>query len=219
MNWFDIALITLILVMMTFGSKKGLVRELMGFFALALGVIVTVKNVDFIAFEVARHIDASPLVIAVISFIILLSVLYGLFRLAGFVFYKVGDIQKLGKRDKVGGAVVGAVKGWVTLGLVLFLVALLPMPSAYYRALDNSILSQPMMRTIPLIFESTSPLHPNSGEFVSEIENSINMTEQILTTTHKTKYADPARKYAQREKIDIALTNLDKYLGAAGEQL
>jgi uncharacterized membrane protein required for colicin V production len=215
MNWFDIALVTILLVTMIAGSKKGLIREMMGFFALVLGVVVTINNIDFIAIEIARHINASPLVIAVISFVVLLVVLYGLFRLAGYVFYKVGEIHKRGKQDKVGGAVMGAIKGWVLLGLTLFLITVLPMPEAYYRAVDSSILTQPMMRTLPLIFDGTAPLHPRSGSFVEKIEESINQTDQTLISHHKHSFADPARKYAQREKIDLALDNLDRYFGAA----
>lgn len=213
MNWFDIALVTVLLITMVVGSKKGLIRELMGFFALALGVIVTVNNIDFLAIEIARQIDASPMIIAVVSFTVLLAVLYGVFRLAGFVFYKVGEIQKLGKRDKVGGAVMGAVKGWVLIGLVLFLVTLLPMPQAYYRAVDDSILTQPMMRTLPLIFDGTGALHPRSGSFVEKIEESINETDRTLASHHKKSYSDPAQKYAKRERIDQALDNLDRYFG------
>jgi membrane protein required for colicin V production len=213
MNWFDIALVTLLLVTMVIGSKKGLIRELMGFFALALGVIVTVSNIDFLALEIARHIDASPMIISVVSFTVLLAVLYGVFRLAGFAFYKVGEIHKLGKRDKVGGAVMGAVKGWILIGLLLFLVTILPMPQAYYRAVDDSILTEPMMRTLPLIFDGTGPLHPRSGSFVNKIEESINQTDQTLASHHKKSYSDPALKYAQRERIDQALDNLDRYFG------
>jgi uncharacterized membrane protein required for colicin V production len=215
MNWFDIALVTVLLITMAVGSKKGLIRELMGFFALALGVIVTVNNIDFLALEIARNIDASPMIIAVVSFTVLLAVLYGVFRLAGFVFYKVGEIHKLGKRDKIGGAVMGAVKGWVLIGLLLFLVTILPMPQAYYRAVDDSILTQPMMRTLPMIFDGTGVLHPKSGSFVSKIEESINQTDQTLASNHKKSYADPALKYAQRERIDQALDNLDRYFGVS----
>jgi uncharacterized membrane protein required for colicin V production len=213
MNWFDIALITLVLITMAIGSKRGLVREMMGFFALVLGVIVTVNNIDFLALEIARHIDASPMIIAVISFIVLLAILYGVFRLAGIVFYKVGDINKLGKKDKVGGAVMGAVRGWLLLGLLLFMVTILPMPGAYYRAVDSSILTEPMMRTLPLLFDGSRPLHPRSGTFVEKIEQSIGQTEQVLTLNHKKTYADASKRIAQREKIDSALDNLDKYMG------
>ncbi len=213
MNWFDIALVTVILITMVIGSKKGLIRELMGFFALALGVIVTVNNIDLIALEIAKHIDASPMIIAIVSFAVLLAVLYGLFRLAGFVFYKVGEIQKLGKRDKVGGAVMGAVRGWTLIGLGLFLVTMLPMPEAYYRAVDDSILTQPMMRTLPLLFDGTAPLHPKSGSFIEKIEESINQTDRTLEVHHKRRYTDPARKFAQREKLDQALDYLDRYFG------
>jgi uncharacterized membrane protein required for colicin V production len=213
MNWFDIALVTLVLVTMTIGSKKGLIRELIGFFALVLGVVVTVNNIDFLALEIAKHIDASPMIIAMVSFLVLLAVLYGLFRLAGYVFYKVGEIHKLGKRDKVGGAVMGAVRGWILIGLSLFVITILPMPQAYYRAVDESILTEPMMRTLPLIFDGTAPLHPRSGSFLEKIEQSINQTDQTLAVHHKKTYSDPANKYARREMIDRALDQLDRYFG------
>jgi uncharacterized membrane protein required for colicin V production len=215
MNWFDITLVTILLITMVIGSKKGLIRELMGFFALVLGVVVTVNNIDLIALEVAKHIDASPMIIAIVSFAVLLAVLYGLFRLAGFVFYKVGEIHKLGKRDKVGGAVMGAVRGWVLIGLSLFVVTMLPMPQAYYRAVDDSILTEPMMKTLPLLFDGTAPLHPRSGSFVDKIEESINQTDRTLEVHHKKRYADPAQKFANREKIDQALNHLDRYFGGA----
>ncbi len=211
MNWFDIALVALLLVTMSIGSKKGLIRELMAFFALVLGVVVTINNVDFIALEVARHINASPIIIGTISFVVLLAVLYGVFRLAGFVFYKVGDLQKLGKRDKIGGAVMGAVRGWVVLGLVLFLVTLLPMPSAYYRAVDDSILTGPMMRTMPLLFDGTAALHPRSGSFVETIEESVSQTNLVLQMHHKATYSDPSSRLQRRDGLDMVLNNLDKY--------
>lgn len=213
MNWFDIALITLLLITMAIGSKRGLVREMMGFFALVLGVIVTVNNMDFLALEVARHINASPMIIAVVSFLVLLAVLYGVFRLAGLVFYKVGEVHKLGKKDKVGGAVLGAVRGWILLGLLLFLVTILPMPGAFYRAADSSILTQPMMRTLPLIFDGSSPLHPRSGTFIEKVEQSIGETDAVLNLNHKKAYSDASKRFAQRERIDKALNNLDRYLG------
>lgn len=214
MNWFDITLIALLLVTTTIGSRKGFIRETMGFFALALGVIVTVNNIDFLALEIAKQIDASPMVIAVISFIVLLALLYGVFRLAGYAFYKVGELQQLGKRDKVGGAIMGAVRGWVLIGFVLFLVTLLPMPGAVYSAIDSSVLTKPMMKTMPLLFEGTAPLHPASGSFVEKIEDSIGQTEDVLAMSHKETYSDPAKKYAHQERVDKALNNLDRYFGS-----
>jgi membrane protein required for colicin V production len=214
MNWFDIALVAILLITMMIGSKKGLIRELMAFFALVLGVVITTNNVDFIALEVARHINASPMVIAVISFIVMLVVLYGVFRLAGFVFYKVGDLKKSAKRDRVGGAVMGAVRGWVILGFVLFLITLLPMPGAYYRAVDESILTGPMMRTMPLLFDGTAALHPRSADFVRTIEESINETDMVLQMNHRKAFSDPGTLTQHQEVIDLALNNLDKYFKA-----
>jgi uncharacterized membrane protein required for colicin V production len=214
MNWFDIALITLLLVATVIGSKKGLIRELMAFFALLLGVVVTTNNMDFLALEIARHINASPLVIALISFVVMLAVMYGLFRLAAYAFYKVADLQNLGRKDKVGGAVVGTVRGWIVLGLTLFLLSLLPMPSGYFAAVDGAVLAKPMMKTMPLLFDGTVRLHPRSGSFVEKVNVSVSQTEQVLQQHHKKSYSNPTWRNAQRDKVDQALAVFDKYFGS-----
>ena len=179
MNWLDFVLIAALLIAVILGSKVGLVRSVMRFFALAAGIIITTNNSDIIAVEVARHIDASPMVIAIISFAILLAVLYGVFRLVVIMFYKVSQIQALGRTDKIGGGIVGAVRGWVFLGFLFFLTALLPMPDGYHRMIDSSVLSMPMMKTIPVIFEGSAPLHPSSGSFVEKVETSLYETNNV----------------------------------------
>ena len=179
MNWLDFVLIAALLIAVILGSKVGLVRSVMRFFALAGGIIITTNNSDIIAVEVARHIDASPMVIAIISFAILLAVLYGVFRLVVIMFYKVSQIQSLGRTDKIGGGLVGAVRGWVFLGFLFFLMALLPMPDSYHRMIDSSVLSVPMMKTIPVIYEGSAPLHPSSGSFVEKVEASLYETNNV----------------------------------------
>jgi uncharacterized membrane protein required for colicin V production len=178
-NWLDFVLIAGLIIALILGSKVGLVRSVMRFFALAAGIIITTNNADIIAIEVARHIDASPMIIAIISFVLLLAILYGMFRLVVIMFYKVSQLQSLGQTDKIGGGVMGAVRGWVFLGFLFFILTLTPMPEGFHRMVDNSMLSEPMMRTITFLYDGTQMLHPDSRSFVDEVENNLQETNKV----------------------------------------
>lgn len=212
MNWLDFVLIAALLIAVILGSKVGLVRSVMRFFALAAGIIITTNNSDIIAVEVARHIDASPMVIAIISFAILLAVLYGMFRLVVIMFYKVSQIQSLGRTDKVGGAIMGAVRGWLFLGFLFFLMALLPMPDGYHRMIDNSVLSMPMMRTIPVIYEGSGPLHPASGTFVEKVETSLYETNNVRFDS-KGESGNSSERRQANDDVRNQMETIEYYFG------
>ncbi len=212
MNWLDFVLIAALLIALILGTKVGLVRSTMRFFALAAGIIITTNNSDIIAVEVARHIDASPMIIAIISFAILLAVLYGMFRLVVIMFYKVSKVQDLGRTDKIGGGIMGAVRGWVFLGFVFFLVALLPMPEGFGRMVDQSVLSTPMMRTISVIYNGSKPLHPSSDDFVRQVENSLIETNKVRFDSRGDSESSFERQMAN-DQVRERMHTVRKYFG------
>jgi len=212
MNWLDFALIGGLLIALMLGSKIGLIRSTMRFFALAAGIIITTNNSDIIAIEIARHLDASPMVIAIISFAILLAVMYGVFRLVVYAFYKVSKLQSLGSTDKIGGALMGAVRGWVFFGFIFFLMTLLPMPDAYYRALDSSALPGPMMKSIPIIFNGVKTIQPESPSFVEKVENSLYDTNNMRFEAQGLEQNDFERQQSN-EKVREHVVKIRKYFG------
>jgi len=217
MNWLDFVLVAGLLIAVILGSKVGLVRSVMRFFALAAGVIITTNNSDIIAIEIARHIDASPMVIAIISFAILLAVLYGVFRLVVLMFYKVSQLQTLGRTDKIGGGIMGAVRGWVFMGFVFFLMSLLPMPDGFHRMVDDSILSEPMMKTIPILYDGTSTLHPKSTSFVGQVETSLYETNRVRFDSQGDSENSFDRRQANDEVKD-QMETIHKYFGSANHK-
>ena len=116
MNWIDFVLIALLLTALVVGAKKGLVRELSAFVIFFAAIILTITYIDSFAVWVYDKIGGSPMVSAFISFLFLLAFSYGLFKLAGYIFYKVASIKSQGKPDQVGGAIGGLVRGWAPTG-------------------------------------------------------------------------------------------------------
>lgn len=176
MNWIDGVLIALILTSVIIGSKKGLVRELSAFVIFFASLLTSITYIDKFAVWMYEHVGGSPLISAFLSFMILLTVSYAVFKLLGILFYKVASIKNQGKPDQVGGALVGFMRGWVAVGFLTFLVFLLPLPDKFYDYFGASWFGPVMAKTVPLMYESTSMVHPENPSFMKKIENTLLMT-------------------------------------------
>jgi len=173
MNWVDAILIILLLASVIVGSKKGLIRELAAFAVFFVAIIVSVNYIDTFAVWVYDQLGGSPLTSAFLSFAILLAVTYAAFKLLGLVFYKIANIKQTGRRDQMGGALIGFLRGWVAIGFLTFLTFLLPMPGFFYTAFENSFFGPTVAKTIPLMFDGTSRLHPNRPSFMDQMETTL----------------------------------------------
>jgi uncharacterized membrane protein required for colicin V production len=173
MNWIDGILIVLLLASVIVGSKKGLIRELMAFIVFFTAIIVSVNYIDDFAVFVYSKLGGSPLISALLSFVILIAVSYAVFKILGLLFYKVANIKQVGRRDQMGGALIGFLRGWVTVGFLTLLVFLIPMPNNFYVAFESSFFGPAVAKTIPLMFDGTSKLHPQTPDFMSQMEKTL----------------------------------------------
>ena len=173
MNWVDAVLILLLLVMVVIGSKKGLIRELMAFVIFFAAVIVSVNYIDHFAVWVYNQVGGSPLISAFLAFAISLAVTYAAFKLLGMLFYRVANLKQIGKKDQMGGALVGFLRGWVAIGFLTFMAFLLPLPDAFYTAFESSMFGPVVAKTVPLMYEGTSPLHPSRPSFMGQLEQAL----------------------------------------------
>jgi uncharacterized membrane protein required for colicin V production len=173
MNYIDVVLIVLLLTAVVVGSKKGLIRELMAFVIFFAAVIVSVSYIDHFAVWVYNQVGGSPLISAFLAFALLLALSYASFKLLGLLFYRVANIKQTGRKDQMGGALVGFLRGWVAVGFLTFMAFLLPMPDTFYTAFETSMFGPVMAKTIPLMYEGTSSLHPEKPSFMGQMERTL----------------------------------------------
>lgn len=173
MNWIDGVLIVLLLAAVVVGSKKGLIRELMAFIVFFVAIIVSVNYIDNLAVWVYNQVGGSPLVSAFLSFVILLALSYAAFKLVGMLFYRVANLKQSGKKDQMGGALIGFLRGWVAIGFLTFLAFLLPLPDSFYTSFEASFFGPTVAKTIPLMYEGTARIHPNNPNFMEKIERTL----------------------------------------------
>jgi uncharacterized membrane protein required for colicin V production len=208
MNWVDGILLVLLIAAVIIGSKKGLIRELAALIVLTATVIVAINYIDIIAVKVYSQLGGSPLVTAIISFIILLAFVYAAFKLLALLFYRVANLQKLGKKDQLGGALVGAVRGWIIISFLTFLVFLAPMPERFYADFEESFLGPAFAKTLPTIYNTTSPLHPSTPNFMDKVEKTL-----LITPDDDMSSADMQELSQTREDVYRVIYHLDRIFG------
>jgi membrane protein required for colicin V production len=211
MNWIDVILLILLVAAVIVGSKKGLIREVIALAILTATVIVSINYIDLIAEKIYAQLGGSPLVTAILSFIVLLAIVYAVFKVLGMLFYRVANLQKLGKKDQLGGALVGALRGWVIISFLVFLVFLAPMPDRFYLEFDESFLGPSFARTLPLLYESTATLHPNNPDFMNKVEKTLLQRSSIDMSPE-----DKMELSQSREQVYKIMFQMDKYFGANG---
>ncbi len=208
MNWVDIVLLILLVAAVIIGSKKGLIRELVALIVLASAVIVSINYIDLIAVKIYSQIGGSPLITAIISFVVLLALIYAVFKLLAILFYRVANLQKLGKKDQLGGALIGAIRGWIIISFIIFLVFLAPMPDRFYADFGNSFLGPSFAKTLPIIYDNTSALHPNNPSFMGKVENAL-----LVRPEGQISDEDLSELSKSREEVFHVIYQLDRYFG------
>jgi len=98
MNWIDVVLLVLLIAAVIVGSKKGLIRELMALAILCATVIVSVNYIDIIAEKIYAQLGGSPLITAVISFVVLLAIVYAVFKVLALLFSRLPICRNWGKK-------------------------------------------------------------------------------------------------------------------------
>jgi membrane protein required for colicin V production len=208
MNWIDIVLLVLLVAAVIIGSRKGLIREIIALVILAATVIVSINYIDIIAEKIYGQIGGSPLVTAIISFVVLLAIVYAIFKLLGIMFYRVANLQKLGKKDQLGGALVGAIRGWIIISFLIFLVFLAPMPDKFYVDFDESFLGSAFAKTLPLLYESSATLHPRNPNFMNKVERALlQQPDADMPPEERMQLSE------SREQVYKIMFQMDKFFG------
>jgi uncharacterized membrane protein required for colicin V production len=173
MNWIDGILVALLLAVVIVGSKKGLIRELSATVVFFAAIVLTVRYIDNFAVWVYEQLGGSPLVSAFLSFILLLAGAYVAFKLLGMLFYKIATVKEDKKRDQMGGALVGFVRGWVAVSFLTLVIFTLPLPDWFYTSFENSFFGPTVAKTIPMFYDVTAKLDKNGGTFMEKMESTL----------------------------------------------
>lgn len=173
MNWIDFVLMGLLLAAIIIGARRGVFSGLMGIIGLTSGVIFSINYSDQITARFLSHMRVSTVMVVFMAFIVVFVTVYVGIKLLGYFFYKFASLKPLGRVDAVGGAILGIFQGWIVLGVMLFLLIFLPLPDSFVAKLDSSFFAPGMRGVVPMIYNETTFLHPESPSLVDKLKAAL----------------------------------------------
>ncbi len=173
MNWVDFVLMGLLVAAIIIGARRGVFSGVMGIIGLTAGVIFSINYSEQITAKFLSHMKVSTVMVVFMAFIVVFVMVYVGIKLLGFFFYKFASLKPLGRVDAVGGAVLGIFQGWIVLGVMLFLMIFLPLPDSFVAKLDNSFFAPGMRGVVPMIYDETTFLHPESPSLVDKLKAAL----------------------------------------------
>ncbi|MDI6793598.1 MAG: CvpA family protein [bacterium] len=138
MHWLDIVFAAILAVNILIGLSKGIIRELFPLAGLILGILIAARSYEAGAIYLTPYLDSANWA-KLISFTIILTLIFSIITLIGYLTFKLLHLLLLGWADRAGGAVFGAIKGIFIVCLIIILLAKFPFGQSA-RWLDQSLL-------------------------------------------------------------------------------
>ncbi|MCF8720607.1 CvpA family protein [Nitrospina gracilis] len=177
MTFFDIAVLTVVLISLAYSAYRGLVRELFTLAGLVLGYVVALNFQDEMAEALLDTLD-SPTIAHVLAFFLLFTGTYLVVYFLGKVLKKyVEKSESISRMDRIWGGVVGAVKGVFIIVVALFPLQYLP---ETYADITND-----------------SMFHPQLEELVEVLGDNVDVPKEYIEKLNETDL-----KSTMRETVD-----------------
>lgn len=214
MNLIDLALLIGVIACAGWGAKRGFVRMVMITLGLCASIVVAVHYNDSFTRELAGYFHAAPLWVSMWAFILASMLLFALFRLAAKVFFRVANVQKMGKSDQFGGAFSGLIFGWVMMGYLVFLSMFLPLPYTIEERFEDTVLAMKMGSSVPFLYETTAQLHPSESSFMDKMEVTLDEALSISRKNTSSKRRAARNGASDEARVDDFLDRIERYFAS-----
>jgi len=121
MNWLDIIIIIALAGSVIYSVVKGFVKEVFFLAGVVAGLLVALRGYSYLAVYLYPTIG-NPATAKILSFLIILSVIFAIFKIIGWRTGKAFQQAGLTSLDRILGAVLGGLKGVVIVSVALLLL-------------------------------------------------------------------------------------------------
>jgi len=156
MNWLDIVIALIVTLPAFIGFRKGFLRKIVGIAGIAAGFILAVRFYDKAAGVLSSLIKESQLFINVISFLIIITLLYGISLWLGRFLSDINSGTSI--INKILGTAFGFLQGLIVASVLLYNLAFINFPSEQTR--HTSALYPFVYKIAPSMFDKIIDLFP-----------------------------------------------------------
>lgn len=148
------------------GYRKGFILEIISLLALIIGVLGSLKLLDYGKEFISSHLEIDGDVLPYLSFLLLFIIIIILLNLIGRAIKKLIDLTLLGNVDDIAGSIMGILKWGLILSVCIWGASIiqLELPD---RWTEGSLIYPYVAWFAPKLFNSMSALFP----FLKDVMN------------------------------------------------
>ncbi len=167
MNWLDLLIALIITIPTFFGFRRGFLRKFLGIAGIIVGFVLAVRFYSPVSVFFGKIFSSDLLVIQVISFLLIIGVVYGLsVWLARFMASMNSGTTLL---DKVAGTIFGFIQGVIIASVLLFNLSYINVPEQKVR--EASLLYKRVLNVAPMIFDKVISFSPELKQIYEEYKH------------------------------------------------
>jgi membrane protein required for colicin V production len=190
LNWLDILIAIIVTLPTYFGFRKGFLRKLLGIAGIILGFILAIKFYSTVSSLLSTFIKENPVFVNVLSFLIIIGVLYGIaVWLARFIANMNSGTSLV---DKILGTITGFLQGLIIASVLLYNLSLADIPSQGTR--ETSMLYSTVYKIAPAMFDKIIEYFPGLQELYQEY-----LTPKATPKQEEIKKTEPNNKPGQKK--------------------
>ncbi len=167
-NWIDVSIMIIILLNMIIGIRRGILRGIINL----IGVITAIFLAIFWFKEVGEYISLHSQLIReianILGFALIFLGIYLIARIIEMFFKKIFSLLFVSWIDGLGGALFGLTKGSLIVGILLVIIAFIPLPVFLKEQLENSFLANRFAVMTTIVYDYFKDWLPVSFQFNTE---------------------------------------------------
>ncbi len=181
MNYLDIIILSVVIFFFIKGLFRGFFQEVFGLVGIVVALILATKYMSDLAAWLDNWVSIPPAFTTLLGFLLIFFCIIFLSHLTAHLLQRIFKYSFLGWLEKIGGGVVGFLKGATIISLLILFSSKLPYIERLIPGTKESILYEPTQRFAPKIYNFIMEIIPDSKSFDTELKESFeNFSSQEL---------------------------------------
>lgn len=172
-NVFDVGIAVLLLLFFLKGLKNGLFLEIVHIGGFFIALVVTLRLLPKSTQWVNKIIDLPPTMSAITAFVVVFAVVMLLFQTVAAFVQKTTKVQIVDWLNRLGGGLVGLLKGATVVSMLCLMIALLPLSQKVVAAQEDSVLFGRAKRAMPVVYTVVKRGIPGTPDFITVLEDTF----------------------------------------------
>ncbi len=173
LNYIDVAIAVLVGGLFIKGLVRGLFRESVSLFGLIAAFLIAMRFLGQASAVVDAVLRLSPSANTLVAFVSVFAISLAAFQLLANLLHKLAQKSPLSWIERLGGGLIGFLKGAVIASLLALFVGYIPFGQAFQKEQKKSILFESTRRFAPWVFDRLRGLVPGTKSFYEEVRDSF----------------------------------------------